>query len=83
MASIGVELTQKSTWRHQGLVGVRSLPDSLLGSSIVYAVESGANVRWMLYTKPIRIESSTKLRVKAGRLGFRDSPEVVLTFDIL
>lgn len=46
------------------------------GASIAYTTEEGENVHWNLYTQPIRLTNSGILRMKACRLGYKDSAEV-------
>lgn len=46
------------------------------GASLEYSLGE----RWALYTGPFEIASSARLRVRAGRLGFADSPEVAAEF---
>ncbi len=46
------------------------------GASIAYTTEPGDNARWKLYTGPLTLGSSTTVRARACRLGFKDSPEV-------
>lgn len=49
------------------------------GASLAYTVGSGPDPRWKLYTAPVLLqpsERSGRLRVKACRLGYRDSREV-------
>ncbi|MEE3369783.1 MAG: sulfatase-like hydrolase/transferase [Planctomycetota bacterium] len=45
------------------------------GASIAYAIGAGQR-GWKLYTGPIAFSPNTRLRVKACRLGYRDSPVV-------
>lgn len=52
------------------------------GASIAYTSESGKQAHWSLYSKPIRLERDTKLRVRACRLGYKESAEVVANFSI-
>lgn len=52
------------------------------GASLAYSLESGKDARWQLYTGPIVLEKSAKLRVRACRLGFKDSPIVEESFVI-
>ncbi|MDX2149330.1 MAG: sulfatase-like hydrolase/transferase [Bryobacteraceae bacterium] len=52
------------------------------GASIAYTFESGANARWLLYSGPVSVERSRSLRVKACRLGYKDSPEVRAEFQV-
>jgi len=49
------------------------------GASIAYTFEKGENAHWHLYNSPIEITQTTTLRVRACRIGYRDSPEVVET----
>lgn len=50
------------------------------GASIGWTGEDG---RWRLYTGPIRIEPghSLKLRARAIRIGYRESPEAEAIFE--
>jgi len=52
------------------------------GASIEYSLESDAAARWRLYAGPVRLERSGTLRVRAGRLGYRDSPVVEAAFEL-
>jgi uncharacterized sulfatase len=45
------------------------------GASIVYATGTG-EARWKLYTGPLTLRRPAVIRVKACRLGYRDSEEV-------
>jgi N-sulfoglucosamine sulfohydrolase len=47
------------------------------GASIAYTTETGEKPRWLLYTGELTLNRPTTLRVKACRLGFLDSDEVV------
>jgi len=47
------------------------------GASIIYTTESGDRPRWQLHTGRLVLESDLVLRVKACRLGYLDSEEVV------
>ena len=44
------------------------------GASIGYRV--GPKGRWLLYTKPITLETPTELTVKAVRIGYKPSTEI-------
>ncbi len=46
------------------------------GASIAWTDGKGKEARWRLYTGPIQVVPKTEIRVKACRLGFKDSPEV-------
>lgn len=52
------------------------------GASMAYAWEAAdAEPRWRLYTEPLRLpQGRSTLRARAGRIGYRDSPESVATF---
>lgn len=42
-----------------------------------YTVEEGDDPRWLLYTKPLRLEAGqTKVRAKATRIGYQESREI-------
>jgi uncharacterized sulfatase len=45
------------------------------GSSIAWTTEEGPTARWRLYVKPFPAPANKTLRVRAIRLGFRNSPE--------
>lgn len=45
------------------------------GSTIAYTTEEGRRAHWNLYTTPITLGESATLRIKAGRLGYKDSEE--------
>ncbi|MCI0422999.1 MAG: sulfatase-like hydrolase/transferase [Acidobacteria bacterium] len=51
------------------------------GASIAYTTEEGDNARWKLYSQEITLKRPVTLRVKACRLGFNDSAEVVRRFE--
>jgi hypothetical protein len=51
------------------------------GASIGYTFAEGEDVRWELYTGPLRLpEGATTLRAKAIRIGYEESAESVATF---
>jgi uncharacterized sulfatase len=53
------------------------------GASLAWTTDvAGKGERWQLYTGPLTIERSTTLRVRACRLGYKDSPDVAVTFTI-
>ncbi|MCK4966696.1 sulfatase-like hydrolase/transferase, partial [bacterium] len=52
------------------------------GASIAYTAEEGENPHWLLYTKPIKLNKSTKLRARAVRIGYKESEEVKAEFII-
>jgi hypothetical protein len=52
------------------------------GASIACTTGEGEAARWRLYSGPLTVAQSATLRVKACRLGFRDSPEVKASFEI-
>jgi uncharacterized sulfatase len=47
------------------------------GASIAYSTESGGSSQWKLYTGEVVLKRPAKLRVKACRLGYKDSDEIV------
>lgn len=47
------------------------------GASIAYTTEEGRNARWKLYTEDLTLKRTGILKVKACRLGYLDSDEVV------
>jgi N-sulfoglucosamine sulfohydrolase len=52
------------------------------GASIAYTVERGEDARWLLYTGPIRVTSTTTIRARAIRYGYQESEEVTTTFNV-
>lgn len=50
------------------------------GASIAYTTEKGRNVRWLLYTGEVTLKRGSAVRVKACRLGYLDSEEVLKQF---
>ncbi len=65
--------------RFPGPVKVRlSCPTE--GASIAWTTQAGETAHWELYARPIVLERSARLRAKACRLGWRDSPEAEAEF---
>ena len=57
---------------------------STQGASIAYTTEQGEDVRWQLYTEPLRLpKGETVIRAKAIRIGYKESDEKSLKFTIL
>ena len=52
------------------------------GASIAYTTEEGENPHWLLYNKEIKLTKSTKLKARAVRIGYAESPEVQADFKI-
>lgn len=53
------------------------------GSSIVYTFEEKTNPRWLLYSGPLNLKPGNhKIRVKAVRYGYKDSEELMGSFEI-
>jgi N-sulfoglucosamine sulfohydrolase len=50
------------------------------GASIAYTTDEEKNAHWLLYTGELTLKRSGVLRVKACRLGYLDSEEVVKRF---
>ncbi|RKU21219.1 sulfatase [Candidatus Poribacteria bacterium] len=49
---------------------------STQGASIAYTTEQGEDVRWQLYTEPLRLpKGETVIRAKAIRIGYKESDE--------
>ena len=47
---------------------------STQGASIAYTTEQGEDVRWQLYTEPLRLpKGETVIRAKAIRIGYKES----------
>lgn len=51
------------------------------GASIAYTTDVGAKSHWLLYDGELMLKPGTTLRVKACRLGYLDSDEVVRKVD--
>jgi N-sulfoglucosamine sulfohydrolase len=49
------------------------------GASLVYTTEAGPRPRWKLLTGPVTVNGTQTVRVKANRLGYRDSAEAIVT----
>ncbi len=50
------------------------------GASIAYTTQAGKNARWLLYSGAVTLTPSATLRVRACRLGYKDSAEVEVVF---
>jgi uncharacterized sulfatase len=50
------------------------------GSSIVYTQEEGKAPHWLLWSKPAKLAKGGRVRVKACRLGYTDSPETSIVY---
>ena len=46
------------------------------GASIAWTTDEDADPHWNLYSVPVKLARSATLRVKACRLGYKDSPEI-------
>jgi N-sulfoglucosamine sulfohydrolase len=57
--------------------GAVQITCSTPGASIAYTTEEGKTPRWQLYTGALKLTRPAVLRVKACRLGYLDSKEVV------
>ncbi|MDE0315990.1 MAG: sulfatase-like hydrolase/transferase [Candidatus Poribacteria bacterium] len=56
---------------------------STQGASIAYTTEQGEDVRWQLYTQPLRLpKGETTVRTKAIRIGYKESDEKSLTVTV-
>jgi uncharacterized sulfatase len=53
------------------------------GASIAWTTDTGEKPRWLLYTGELTLKRPTTLRVKACRLGYLDSDEVVRKYDLV
>ncbi len=51
------------------------------GASIAYTTDEGKNAHWLLYTGEVTLKRPALLHVKACRLGYLDSEEVVKRFE--
>ena len=56
---------------------------STQGASIAYTTEQGEDVRWQLYTEPLRLpKGETVIRAKAIRIGYKESDEKSLKLTV-
>jgi len=53
------------------------------GASIAYTLEAGDDPHWLLYSEPVVLEASTRLRAKAIRYGYHESEELKLEYSVL
>lgn len=54
------------------------------GASIAYTLEEGENARWLLYTEPLVLpKGKTTVRACAARIGYKESRERKITFNVL
>src|SRR5262249_46711581 len=53
------------------------------GASLAYTIGEGQDARWELYTQALTLTAGAKLRVRACRLGYKDSPEVEVSFQVV
>ncbi len=66
---------------HAGSVTVRlSCPTE--GASIAYTTEEGNDPHWFLYSGEIRVTRTAKIRARAIRIGYEESPEIQAEFKI-
>ena len=50
---------------------------------IAYTTEEGGDVQWQLYTEPLRLpKGETVVRTKAIRIGYKESDEKSLKFNV-
>jgi uncharacterized sulfatase len=52
------------------------------GASIAWTTDEGAAPHWNLYSAPVKLARSATLRVKACRLGYKDSEEVKAEYKV-
>ncbi len=50
------------------------------GASIAYTMEPGDDAHWKLYNEELKISGPTTIRVRAIRIGYKESPEVSASF---
>jgi hypothetical protein len=57
---------------------VATVQCSTQGASLAYKVEHAGNerARWLLYSKPVTVDSGSTVTAVACRLGWKDSAEV-------
>jgi hypothetical protein len=59
-----------------------AIREPVAGASIAYTFEEGPRPHWLLYSGPIPIRASTRLRVRAVRYGWAESDEVEARYEI-
>lgn len=64
--------------RTEGGHSVVSGTSATEGASLVYTLEEGPRPRWKLMFEPVPVMGTATVRVKANRLGYRDSPEAIV-----
>ena len=52
------------------------------GASIAYTTDAGSKPHWLLYHEPVRLDRGTMVRARAVRLGYRESKESEVRYDI-
>ena len=68
------EITAKPAIRFKD--GKATLTCVTEGASIGYRLSGKhPNSQWLLYSKPVKVEAGQQITVRAGRIGFKDSPE--------
>jgi hypothetical protein len=79
--NLGLEPVLKDgSFKHPVLVQIYC---STQGASIAYTFDESLNPRWLLYVEPLRLPlGKTVLRSKAARIGYRESPETKVAFNV-
>ncbi|WP_208588561.1 sulfatase-like hydrolase/transferase [Gracilibacillus suaedae] len=76
----GFEPTDSKKFKEPTAISLHSATE---GASIIYTLEETEHPKWKLYTGPIQLShSSTIIRAKAVRIGYKDSEEVKGIFEI-
>jgi len=78
------ENSNKAHWRGRanGQPVFLKIDCSTEGASIAYTTDTGKNLKWKLYSGEMCLTTSTTVRLKACRLGYKDSEEVEVKFQI-
>jgi N-sulfoglucosamine sulfohydrolase len=66
---------------HDGSSVKVKLASTTEGASIAYTTDTGEKPHWLLYTGELTLKRPATLRVKACRLGYLDSEEVIKKYD--
>lgn len=60
-----------------------TLKSATEGATIVYTMDDGVAPRWRIYSGPITFDTSCTLRAQAGRIGYKDSGIVSMSYTTL
>lgn len=63
----------------RGRETIVSIESSTPGASLAWTTDEGDAPKWRLYAGPLALRGPARLRARACRLGYRDSPDSLLT----